>query len=136
MSEQTAQDRGYEWDAEIARRIRGKRHIGSGNRVYMVLDASSGPLVVSGKHTDAQSLRLTPEMVDEATRAVLGPESAAAGRSSLIAVHFGLDMSSPALAIGDLDMILGWLKTPPSIIPTTTQENARASIRIPPSARS
>ena len=131
----SAQERGYEWDRELARRIGGKAHKGSGNRPYQVLDASVGSLVISGKHTDAESMRLTAGVVDEATRAVLGPESAAAGRSSLIAVHFGFDMSGPALAVADLDTVLSWLKSPPQIIPASTQESVRASIRMPPSMR-
>jgi hypothetical protein len=132
---QTASERGLAWDYEVARRVRGRRQVGSGNRPYAKLDAAvGGELLVSGKHTDAESLRLTPGMVDEATRAVCGPE-AITGAASFVAVHFGLELDGPALAVVDLDLYLTQLSAPPEIIQPTRDESLRASVRVPPSLR-
>lgn len=131
----TASERGYVWDHEIARRIGGVRQVGSGNRTYAKLDAAvGGALLVSGKHTDAESLRLTPGMIDEALRATCGPE-AMGGADSFIAVHFGLELDSPALAVVDLDLLVHWIKAPPAIVPATADESLRASARVPPALR-
>lgn len=132
----TASERGYAWDRELARRIGGERHAGSGNRVYAKLDASvGGVLLASGKHTDAESLRLTPAMVREGIAAVCGPEASSWGADSILAVHFGLDLHGPALAVLDLDLLVSWLKAPPQIIQASKEESLRATARIPPSLR-
>lgn len=130
---QTAQDRGRAFDYELASLIGGRRQVGSGNQVYAKLDASNGEILVSGKHTDAESLRLTPEMMDEAVRAVLGPEAPHSGVDSFIVAQIG--ESRRHLAIVDLDLLLEWIKSPPAIVPATSQESLRASIRRPPLAR-
>lgn len=130
-----AQDRGRAWDTEVARRVGGRRQRGSGNRVYAQLDAASGLLVVSGKHTDADSIRLTQGMVDEAAKAVLGPEAMQGGYDAVLALHMGTDLRSPALAVLDLDLLISWLKRPPEIVPATAQESLRATARVPPYLR-
>lgn len=132
---ETAADRGRAWDYELARRIGGTRQKGSGNTVYAKLDARGQDVVVSGKHTDAASLRLTPEMIDEARRAVLGPESASAGTDSFIAVHFGPNLKGPALAVIDLDLLLRWISAPPEIVPASKQDSLRHTASVPPFLR-
>lgn len=131
---ETAQDRGRQWDYELAGLIGGTRQRGSGNRPYAKLDAGNGQLVVSGKHVDGDSVRLTRGMIDEAVRAVLGPEAPHYGSQSFVAVHFGLDVTSIAGAVGivDLGQLLTWIKAPPALIQATPQESLRATARTPP----
>lgn len=130
-----AQARGYAWDRELARRMGGRPTRGSGNRVYSRLDAGSGLIIGSGKHTDADSFRVTAAMVDEATRAVMGPEAMQGGYQSFLAVHMGLDLSGPALALVDLDTLLEWIREPPGLLQATRQDQIRATARVPPFLR-
>jgi hypothetical protein len=134
-TEGTAQSRGYDWDRELARRIGGRAHVGSGNRPYQKLDAGSGLWIVSGKHTDAASFRLTSDMVHETTRAVLGPESMSGGYLSALAIHMGLDMRGPGILIMDLDQGIEWMRQPPNILPSTADADRRATTRVPPFMR-
>jgi hypothetical protein len=131
----TAQARGYEWDRELARRIGGRAHVGSGNRPYQKLDAGSGLWIVSGKHTDADSFRLTTSMVDETVRAVLGPESMSGGYTAALAVHMGKDIRGRGLLIMDLDQGIEWMREPPNILPSTADADRRVTTRVTPFMR-
>lgn len=128
----TAQARGYAWDRELANRLgKGARaHPGSGNRILQ-LDAGQGLLLASGKHTDADSMRVTQAMIDETVAAVLGPEAMQGGYNSFLAVHFGEDLSGPALAVLDLDLYISQIKAPPAIVPSTKRDDQRATSRLP-----
>lgn len=127
----TSQDRGRVFDYELASLIGGQRVRGSGNTVYAKLDAGVGGLiVVSGKHTDAESFRVTTDMLDEAVKAVLGPEAPHSGVDSFVVVQLG--EARRRVAVVDLDLLLSWIRTPPDIVPATSQETLRATTRVPP----
>lgn len=128
----TPQELGYQWDAEVARLIGGERHPGSGNRVYRKLDASVGTLIFSGKHTVHRSFSVTDDDLDEAVRAVSGPEGLKPGVVPILAVKLG---TGRKVAVLDLETLVEWLQAPPQIIEPSKQDALRATARTPPFLR-
>lgn len=130
-----AQDLGRAWDYEVARRSGGRRRPGSGNRLVSQLDSRTGLLLIEGKLTTADSIRLTPAMLEQARSATIGPEAMQGGYESVLALKMGVrsaaDLPGPALAVLDLDLLLSWIKAPPEIVPATRQESLRATARTP-----
>jgi hypothetical protein len=127
-----AHDRGRDWDYEVARRTGGRRQPGSGNREYAQLDSRTGLLLVEGKLTEAESIRLSPDMLDQARSAVVGPEAMQGGYEYVIALHVGRGpLDGPALAVLDLDLLIEWIKAPPAIVQATRQDELRATARRP-----
>lgn len=132
--DETAQDLGRAWDREVARRTGGRVHPGSGNRILQ-LDARTGLLLIEAKLTSAESIRLSPAMLEQARAAVVGPESMTGGYDSILALKVGAtssgDLAGPALAVVDLDLLLSWIRTPPQIVASTKREDLRATARTP-----
>lgn len=126
MSDRTPQQLGYDWDYEVADRIGGTRHTGSGNRPYAKLDASGNELIVSGKYVGHASFSLKEEDLDEAKRAALGPEAASSGATPILAVKF---KSGRTVAVVDLDTLMEWLRSPPELLPSTKQDQIRKTAR-------
>lgn len=135
MADKTPQELGFAWDYEVARRAGGRRQSGSGNRPYAQLDAATGLVLMSGKLTVADSIRVSNSMIDEATRAVAGPEAMTGGYDSVLVLNIGGDINGPAVAVLDFELLLSWMKAPPGIIPATKHEEMRATSRVPPFLR-
>lgn len=67
------QQKGRDYEAEIADRFGGEVVEGSGNQPFAKLDVSGQKILLSCKHTVHESYRLTAEVVDEAIRAIDAP---------------------------------------------------------------
>lgn len=124
----TPQEKGAEWERQVAALTGGRRTTGSGNRSYSILDVNSGLLAVEAKHTDAESFRVTPQILDDIARQALGP-SAGSMASGVLAIRVGA--RGRRLAVVDLDELVGWLRSPPSLLPSTKNDELRARARIP-----
>lgn len=124
----TPQEKGAEWENEVASLTGGKRTTGSGNRAWSVCDINSGLVVIEAKHTDAESFRVTETILDDIARQALGP-SAGSAASGVLAVRVG--ERKRRLAVVDLDELVGWLREPPALLPSTPQDRLRASARVP-----
>lgn len=124
----TPQEKGAEWEIELARLVGGRRTTGSGNRSWAVCDINSGLLVIEAKHTDAESFRVTPAILDDIARQALGP-SAGSAASGILAIRVGAQKRR--LAVVDLDELAGWLRAPPGLISATPNDELRARARTP-----
>jgi hypothetical protein len=124
----TSQEKGADWEEVVAKLVDGKRTVGSGNRSWSVLDVNSGLLVIEAKHTNAESFRVTPQILDDIARQALGP-SAGSMASGVLAIRVG--EQKRRLAVVDLDELVGWLRSPPELLPATPNERLRATARVP-----
>lgn len=124
----TPQALGYEFDYELASMIGGERHAGSGNRPHSRLDASGHTLIFSGKYVDAASFSIKEGDLDEMLRATVGPEAI---RPSMIPILGTKYRSGRMIATLELRQLLDWISRPPELIPTSNQDNLRATARTP-----
>lgn len=85
----TAQERGYDFEDDWADLFGSKVQKGSGNLWYAKLDVPTGQMIWSLKHTDAESFRVTPEMIEEAIEAVYGPMGKGLGIIPAWAIRVG-----------------------------------------------
>lgn len=117
-----------EWEDDVARLYGGKRTTGSGNRSWTILDVNSGLLVIECKDSPPESFRVTPAILDDISRQALGP-SAGSAASGILAIRVG--EQKRRLAVVDLDELVGWLRSPPGLIPATPNDELRARARTP-----
>lgn len=128
MADLTSQDRGRQWDHELAGLVGGQRVKGSGNGVAFKLDVGvRGLIVFEGKHTDAESFRVTPEILDQVRNAVSGPASTYVSAEAILAIRLGV--AQRRFALVELDTLIEWLKAPPEILTSTKMEGLRAGAR-------
>lgn len=123
----TPQEKGRQWDADFAALAQGKQTKGSGNRPMWILDASFGPIVTECKWTGGESYRVTRDLLDGVFSQAFGPASASQSEP-MIALKFE---DGPMLSIVRLETQLDWLRSPPEIIPATSNERLRATARRP-----
>lgn len=125
---QTPQDRGREWEHELARLVGGRVQVGSGNQVHIPLDVAGNTIIWSAKHTDALSFRISKAVIEEARMSVIGPAAGSQGRIDIIGYKLG-DGTMRA----DLDLLelIAWLREPPQLLPATQQERLRHTARTP-----
>jgi hypothetical protein len=85
----TPQQRGYDFEEAWADLFGSSVQKGSGNLWYAKLDVPTGQMIWSLKHTDAESFRLTGDMIDEAVEAVYGPMGKGLGTIPAWAIQVG-----------------------------------------------
>lgn len=124
----TPQEKGAQWEREVASLTGGRQTTGSGNRSWSILDINAGLLAIEAKHTDAESFRVTETILDDIARQALGP-SAGSMASGVLAVRVGTRQRR--LAVVDLDEFVSWIRTPPALLPATPNERLRATARRP-----
>lgn len=124
----TPQEKGAEWERRVAALTGGRRTSGSGNRAWSICDINAGLVVMEAKHTDAESFRVTPQILDDIARQALGP-SAGSMASGVLAIRVGA--RGRRLAVVDLDELVGWLREPPGLFSSTPQDQLRARARRP-----
>lgn len=124
---ETAQQRGREWEREGASLFGMKPRPDSGAGVYK-LDAGGHTLVVSFKHTDDESFRVTQDMVQELRDATSGPGGVGQHVTGLIAVRFaGVELVS-VMTLGDQ---IALFKQQTRLIPPTKDEARRSQASTP-----
>ena len=124
----TAQDRGRDWECEVAALVGGRLQPGSGNRVEAQLDVSGGLLLVECKHTDAASFSLTSKVWDAVREASSG-SSSATHVQTMLAIRLGA--TGHRLAVVDLDALVDYLRAPPALLPATQSSELRRLARTP-----
>lgn len=87
----TPQQRGYDFEDAWADLFGTSVQKGSGNLWYAKLDVPSGQMIWSLKHTDAESFRVTGDMIEEAIQAVYGPMGRGLGTIPAWAIQVGKD---------------------------------------------
>lgn len=123
----TPQDRGREWEREVARLVGGRLQPGSGNRVEAQLDVSGGLVLVECKATDAQSFSLTTKVWYAVREASTG-SSSASHVQAMLAVRLG---DGTRLGVVDLDDLVSWIREPPALLPATASSELRRLARTP-----
>ncbi len=124
----SAQNRGREWEREVAALVGGKLQPGSGNRVEAQLDVSSGLLLCECKHTDAASFSLSSKVWDAVREASSGSSSATYAQT-MLAVRLGA--TGHRLGVVDLDTLVEWLRQPPALLSATQNSELRRLARTP-----
>lgn len=127
MAERTPQQKGYDWEKEVARRFGGEETVGSGNRNYARLDVTGKGLVISAKHTIHKSFSVTGDIINDARSVTMGPNGVDPSIIPIVAVK--LEPSGLEVAVLEMDELIEWLKSPPRLIEPTKTDNLRATAR-------
>ncbi len=124
----SAQDRGREFEREVAELVGGKLQPGSGNRVEAQLDVSGGLILIETKHTDAASFSITSKIWDAVREASSGSSSATYSMT-MLAVRLGA--TGHRLGVVDLALLADWLRAPPELLPSAPGSELRRLARTP-----
>ena len=89
MKEETPQERGGKFEKFWASLFGKQPQPGSGNQWWARMDVATTPILFSCKHTDAQSLRVTREMMREVQEAITGPGGIGGDAIGAIATNVG-----------------------------------------------
>lgn len=92
------------------------------------LDVSDRSLVISAKHTDDQSFRVTADMLAEMKAAISGVGGVGAGSTTILAVQIGgIDRR---VVVIDFEDFIALLESDETYVPPTkdSQRRARASV--------
>lgn len=74
MRSKTAQEKGYDFEKEFGAALGVKPTKGSGNQWFAKMDLGDSSILVSCKHTDAESFRLTAAHMREVQAACVGEQ--------------------------------------------------------------
>ncbi len=124
----TAQDRGREFEREVAALFGGRLQPGSGNRVEAQLDVNGGLILCETKHTDAASFSITSKIWDAVREASSGSSSATYSMT-MLAVRLGA--TGHRLGVVDLDALVDWIRRPPGLLPSAPGSELRRLARTP-----
>lgn len=131
MSE-TPQDRGREWERNLARIVGAQLVKGSGNTFYARGDVRGREIIWSAKHTDHLSSPVNNAVIADARSMALGPTGTNHGALDIVAYQIGNGVMRADL---DLRELVEMLKAPPELIPASSQDNLRYTARTPPYQR-
>lgn len=126
----TAQERGVEFEEEVAADTGLEQVPRSGAGAYKLDVGAGSELRLSLKHTDAQSIRIDQEMLDELDAATSGAGGVGADKTGLMVVRIGgLDR---VVAVIDWQDLVALLKSDAvSSIQSSKDEQRRRDVDLP-----
>lgn len=122
-------DRARELEEHVARLVGGHLQPGSGSGMTAKLDVASGTILWECKDTAAESFRVTAGLLDTVRAASTGSGVADGSIVPVLAVRVGAERRT--YAVVDLDVLVGWLREPPALLPATPRERLRETARTP-----
>lgn len=120
----TPQQRGRDYEEEVAKSLGGEPTKGSGNVWHTKLDFQNVSLVISCKYTEAESLRLTQDSLDEVIQAVDGPGGRGGDVVPGLATRVGGPDGTDFITLRAVDLIR-LLREDAKAIPTTRAGDIR-----------
>lgn len=105
----TPQEKGREYERELAARLGAKEVPGSGATPFRKLDVEGSSFLVSAKHTDHDSFRLTRSDLREARTAVSGAGGVGGDFHPLMVLRVG-GVDGSEVVVMELDTFIGMMK--------------------------